>query len=60
MDEQKVYLQSVKAPMRRFEILGWDKETKQMRLKTASGIEFEYENMTKEKAQQFGYKLVKE
>ena len=60
MDEQKVFLRSVKAPMRKFEVLSFDKDTKLMKLRTPSGIEFEYENMTKEKAQQYGYELVKE
>jgi hypothetical protein len=60
MAEQKVYLRSVKAPMRKFEVLSFDKETSLMKLRTPSGVEFEYENMTKEKAKQYGYELVKE
>lgn len=60
MSTPKVYLQSVKAPMRKFEVVSFDKETGLMKLRTPSGIEFQYENMTKAKAEQFGYQLVKE
>jgi hypothetical protein len=60
MPDQKVYLQSVKAPTRKFEVISFDKETGLMKLRTPSGVLFEYENMTKEKAKQFGYQLVTE
>lgn len=60
MSDPKVYLQSVKGPTRQFEVVSFNKETGLMKLRTEKGVEFEYENMTKEKAKQFGYKLVDE
>lgn len=60
MPDQRLYLQSVKGPTRQFEVISYDKETKTMKLRTPKGVEFEYENMTKEKAKQFGYQLVTE
>lgn len=55
-----VYVRSVKAKMRKFKVISFDKETKLLVAEAPSGIRFEYPNFTKAEADRLGYELVKE
>ncbi len=59
MAKAKVYLQSVKRPELKYEILKYDEKTKTATLQGKHG-EFEVKPFTKEKVQKDGYTLVKE
>lgn len=53
-----VYLENVKNPTVRFEVVAYDKETKTAKLKGEYGAEFS-RDVSKESLAKFGYKLVK-
>jgi len=58
---KKLYIRSVKAKMRKFEVINFDKDTKDVTLRVpSSGITFVYPKLTKARAEELGYELVKE
>ena len=57
----KLYIRSVKAKMRKFEVINFDPVTKDVTLRVPnSGIQFVYPKLTKARAEELGYELVKE
>lgn len=55
-----LYVRSVKAQMRKFKVISFDKETKTLVAEAPSGVQFTYPNFTKQEAERLGYELVKE
>jgi hypothetical protein len=60
MPRQKVYLQSIKNPSRRYLVLRYNPDTKTATLQGAHGGTFDVKPFTKEKVLKDGYTLVKD
>ena len=54
---KRVYLRSTKVPGKKYEVVGFDKESKVVKLKNKDGTIFEHPNFSKESALRDGYEL---
>ena len=53
----KAYFVSTVDPSRKYEVVGFDKDKNEMRLKTADGVEFDFPDATKENITKAGYTM---